>query len=183
MSGLPIQMAEYNTMDALGQPVDLSKRKTTFTANGTTVTSKAVLTEAEAATYTLRNVLSGDDQWDADNEGRILAAPTMVVGADRLTWSDLTGLAACYLLTIDGRATLTTDESVGYTAGSKVSVQSVSVSGILGRAITPETAVGISQPTANSQQPTASIYDLNGRLLAQPQKGINIQKGRKYMGK
>ena len=183
MSGLPIQMAEYNTMDAMGQPVDLSKRKTTFTANGTTVTSKAVLTEAEAATYTLRNVLSGDDQWDADNEGRILAAPTMVVGADRLTWSDLTGLAACYLLTIDGRATLTTDESVGYTAGSKVSVQSVSASGILGRAITPETAVGISQPTANSQQPTASIYDLNGRLLAQPQKGINIQKGRKYMGK
>ena len=181
MGGLPIQMAEYNTMDAQGQAVDLSKRKTTFTADGTTATSKAVLTAEEAATYTLQNVLSGTDQWDADGEGRILAAPTMTVGTDRLTWSDPTGMAACYLLTIDGSATLTTDESVDYSAGRQVCVQSVSAHGVLGRPITPETAVGISHATVSSQQHEAPIYDLGGRQMTSRQKGINIQKGRKYV--
>lgn len=46
--------------------------------------------------------------------------------------------------------------------------------------------LGISSPllpTANSQQPTAGIYDLQGRQLDQPQKGINIQQGKKFLSK
>ncbi|MDE6807380.1 MAG: hypothetical protein K2I98_02840, partial [Prevotella sp.] len=46
--------------------------------------------------------------------------------------------------------------------------------------------LGISSPlpsTANSQQPTAVIYDLQGRQLGQPQKGINIQQGKKFFSK
>ena len=180
MGGLPIQMAEYNTMDANGQPVDLSQRKTQFTADGKTVTSKAVLTAAEASAYTLRNVLSGIDQWDADGAGRILAAPQMTVAADQLTWSDPTGQAACYLVIVDGKAMLTTDEQVAYNGNSNVSVQSVSQYGVLGRPMTPAIATDIAHPTIATPQ-SAPVYNLQGQRLSQPQQGVNISKGRKFM--
>lgn len=185
MNGLPIQMAEYNTTNAQGQAVDLSKRKTSFTADGKTVTSKAVLTASEVSAYTVQNVLAGTDQWDADGAGRILDAPKMTVGTDRLTWSDPTGQAACYLVTIDGNATLTTDESVNYATGSQVCVQSISESGVLGRAITPEAAtLGITHHSSLiTDHSSLDVYDLQGRRLAQPQRGINIQQGRKFIGK
>ena len=180
MDGLPIQMAEYNTMDANGQPVDLSQRKTQFTADGKTVTSKAVLTAAEASAYTLRNVLSGTDQWDADAAGRILPAPRMTVATDRLTWTDLTGQAACYLVIVNGKATLTTDEQIAYDGSSDVSVQCVSQYGVLGRVVTPAIAAGIAQPTVATLQ-AAPVYNLQGQRLSQPQQGVNISDGRKFV--
>lgn len=181
MSGLPVQMAEYNTMDAAGQAVDLSKRKTSFTADGKTVTSKAVLTEAEAATYTVKNVLGGTDQWDADDAGRILNAPQMTVTADRLTWKDHTGQAACYLVVADGQATVTTDESAPYTTGQNISVQAISQQGVLGRRVTPATSLGISQAKAGDMP--SVTYSLQGIRQKSPQRGVNISQGKKYIQK
>ena len=180
MGGLPIQMAEYNTVDANGQPVDLSQRKTQFTADGKTVTSKAVLTAAEASTYTLQNVLSGTDQWDANGIGRILSAPKMTVATNHLSWSDPTGQAACYLVIVNGKATITTDEQIDYDGSSEISVQSISQYGVLGRPVTPATANSITQPTYNSQL-SSPTYNLQGQQLSQPQRGVNISKGRKFL--
>ena len=185
MGGLPIQMAEYNTRDAAGQPVDLSQRKTQFTADGKTVTSKAVLTEAEAATYTIQNVLSGSDQWQADQQGRILDAPVLAVSGPTLSWTDPTGLAACFLLTVDGRYYLQTGGSMTFGGGLgpvTVSVQSVSEQGVLGR---PATAEGI-QPTVSveavkSGAEAPATYSLSGTRLPQPRRGINISKGKKFI--
>ena len=180
MGGLPIQMAEYNTVDANGQPVDLSQRKTQFTADGKTVTSKAVLTAAEASAYTLRNVLSGTDQWDADAAGRILPAPQMTIGTGTLSWKDQTGLAACYLVIVNGKATLTTEEQMAYDGNSEFCVQSVSQYGVLGRPMTPAIAAGVVSPTHTAQHASA-IYNLQGQRLSQPQRGINIIKGQKFL--
>ena len=181
MSGLPVQMAEYNTVDASGNAVDLSQRKTTFTADGKTCTSKAVLTAVEADAYTLRNVLSGTDQWDADGVGTILPAPTLSIDGDHLSWSDQTGQAVCYLLCVDGKAMLTTDESAAYPAGSVVNIQCVSPNGVLGRLASTDPTVGIRQIQA--EQRAITTYDLQGRLLPQPQKGINIQQGKKILSR
>ncbi|MBQ8486262.1 MAG: hypothetical protein IJ533_01255 [Prevotella sp.] len=183
MDGLPTQMAEYNTTDAAGQAVDLSQRKTTFKNDkGETATSKAVLTAAEAAAYTLQNVLSGTDQWEADAAGRILAAPQMTVADGRLSWSDATGQAACYLVITNGQATLTTDEQMAYDGSSAVSVQSVSQHGVLGRPVTPATATAIRQQPTVSQQP-AAVYNLQGQRLSQPLRGISVSSGKKYLKK
>ena len=187
MGGLPIQMAEYNTRDAAGQPVDLSQRKTQFTADGKTVTSKAVLTEAEAATYTIQNVLSGADQWQADQQGRILDAPVLAVSGQTLSWTDPTEQAACFLLTIDGQCHILTGNAMTFDGGLgpvTVSVQSVSEQGVLGHAATtaaptPPTAVfGFAEDA-----PPSPTYSLSGTRLPSERKGINISKGKKFYKK
>lgn len=180
MGGLPIQMAEYNTMNAQGVAVDLAQRKTTFTADGKTTTTKAVLTEAEAAQYTIQNVLSGNDSWNADAEGEILSIPTLRIDGNQMTWSDNTGKAACYLVCISGVITLTTEESSVITPDSEVSVRCVSANGVLGRCANRYTATGISTPTKDNKG-TTPIYNLQGQRLLHPHKGINIQNGRKYV--
>lgn len=180
MDGLPIQMAEYNTTDAMGQAVDLSQRKTQFKAGSTTVTSKAVLTEAEASTYTLHNVLSGSDQWDADLQGRILPAPLLTVNNGNISWSDATGQAVCYLVITNGQATLTTSETMAYDGSNDVTVQAVSTSGILGRAVSAFETTAMPAVT-KAKTGATTYYDLLGRQHDQPRKGINLVKGKKYM--
>ena len=69
MNGLPSIFAEYNTMDANGNPLDISHRINRYyriTENNDTIwcTAKNVLTEEEAAQYTVKSVMSGDDQWE-----------------------------------------------------------------------------------------------------------------------
>ena len=185
MGGLPVQMAEYNTTDATGQPVDLSKRKTTFTANGKSAVSKAVLTEDEAAAYTIQNVLSGTDQWDADEAGRILPEPQLAVSDNQLTWSDASGRAACYLVIIDGQPTVTTAETATYKSGSTVSIQCVSESGVLGRPVTVDGQGNIHSAvsTVEGAAPSRAVYSLTGRRLSQPQRGVNIANRRKILMK
>lgn len=185
MDGLPVQMAEYNTMDATGQAVDLSKRKTTFTANGKSATSKAVLTEAEAAAYTIQNVLSGTDQWDADAAGRILPEPRLTVGDGQLSWSDTSRRAVCYLVITNGQAAVTTDETAAYTAGTTVSIQCVSENGVLGRVATVDAQGNIHSgiSTVNRTSTSGTYYSLTGQRLSQPRRGVNIASGRKFLVK
>lgn len=180
MGGLPVQMAEYNTTDATGQTVDLSQRKTQFTADGKSCTSKAVLTAAEASVYTLQNVLSGSDQWNADLQGRILSAPLLTVSNGQLSWYDATGQAVCYLVVTDGQPTLTTDESMAYDGTQSVTVQAVSSYGVLGRAATAAEATTV-PAVRMTQTPATSYYDLRGYQLPKPRKGINLVKGKKYI--
>ena len=182
MGGLPVQMAEYNTTDAFGKAVDLSKRKTTFTAGGETCTSKAVLTEAEAATYTIQNVLSGSDQWDADATGCILDAPQLTVSDTQLTWTDPTGQAACFLVITDGVALLTTDTQAAYDGSSQVSIQSVSEQGVLGRIITPEDVTSVNSiQQGNANQTKTPSYNIAGQRQGENAPGIHVSKGKKYI--
>ena len=179
MGGLPVQMAEYNTRDAQGQSVDLSRRKTIFTDdNGKTATSKAVMTEAEAAQYTIQNVLSGNDAWDADEEGSILQAPALQIDGKRMTWSDNTGKAVCYLVIANGTVTLTTEEAATITADGDVCVRSVSQNGVLGRCANRHTATGIGSIRKDHEK--TPLHNLRGQRLSRPQKGINIWNGKKF---
>lgn len=186
MGGLPTMMAEYNTRDADGQPVDLSHRKTLFTADGKTAVSRAELTAAEAAAYTVDNVLSGSDQWQADQQGRILDAPELTVDGPTLSWTDPTGQAACFLLTVDGSSIVLTAQSMTFSGGVKptsVTVRSVSEQGVLGRTAVAEgiqPIVGISEPTATDAGSTA-VYSLGGVRLSKPRHGLNISRGKKFI--
>ena len=69
MAGLPSVFAEYNTMDADGKALDLSKRINRYfriDEKKDTIwgTAKNVLTAAEAARYTVDAVMGGDDHWN-----------------------------------------------------------------------------------------------------------------------
>ena len=104
----------------------------------------------------------------------------MTVAADHLSWSDPTGQAVCYLVISNGKAMLTTDEQLAYDGSSDISVQSVSQYGVLGCAVTPAIAAGVTQPTIGAQ-PASPIYNLQGQRLSQPQQGVNISDGRKFV--
>ena len=171
MGGLPTQMAEYNTTDANGNAVDLSQRKTSFTAEGNTRSSKAVLGKVEADSYKLDYVLRGSDNWDADWRGFILPAPEISVNGNNVSWSDPTGFAQCYLVIADGVATVTTSTS---TTGSNVTVQCVSAYGVTGELASSANPTGISQTKAGIGVVARQYFTADGRQVQRLQHGLNI---------
>ncbi len=168
MGGKPIQMAEYNTLDANGNAVDLSQRRTLF--GGTA--SKAVLSKTEAVNdYKLDYVLRGSDNWDADWRGFILPAPEISVNGNNVSWSDPTGFAQCYLVIADGVATVTTSTSI---TGSNVTVQCVSAYGVTGELASSANPTGISQTKAGIGVVARQYFTADGRQEQRLQHGLNI---------
>jgi hypothetical protein len=55
--------------------VDLSQRRKSYTLSGTTVTLNPVLTDAQAATYTVSAVLGGSDNWQPQTLSAQITAP------------------------------------------------------------------------------------------------------------
>ena len=88
MNNVPKVFAEYKSVDANGKAVDLSKRRTSYTKGTTTVTLKPVLTDAEAAKYTIANVLYGTDNWRPDELARQVSAPVARQEGTLLKWND-----------------------------------------------------------------------------------------------
>ena len=170
MGALPVQMAEYNTVDANGNMVDLSQRKTSFTADGKTATSKAVLTPLEADNYKLDYMLRGSDEWDADWQGFILPAPQISVNGSNVSWNDPTGYAQCYLVVADGIATLTNQTTA---TGNYVTVQSVSAFGVLGEQASSANPTGITALKA-SEVVRRQYFTADGHQQSRLQHGVNI---------
>ena len=173
MGGLPIQMAEYQTMDANGNLVDLSQRKTSFTADGVTRSSKAVLTPREADSYKLSYMLTGSDGWDADWQGFILPAPSISVSGNTVSWYDATGYAQCFLVIVDGNATLTTDTSVN-ADGKHVTVQCVSAYGVAGEVASDGNPTAVYLTTTNAEVVSRQFYTADGRQVNRLQHGMTI---------
>jgi len=69
MGGLPKLWADYNTVDASGNKLDLSKRRNSYYStdkygNRMQCVAKNYLTSEEASQYTVENVLKGNDGWN-----------------------------------------------------------------------------------------------------------------------
>ena len=88
MNSVPKVFAEYKSVNGSGVLVDLSKRRTTYTKDATTVTLKPVLTDAEAARYTVANVLTGTDSWQPQTLTAQVAAPAVTLEGNTLRWND-----------------------------------------------------------------------------------------------
>ena len=173
MGGLPVQMAEYNTTDANGNAVDLSQRKTSFTADGKTATSKAVLTPLEADGYKLDYMLRGTDEWDADWQAFILPAPNVYVTGGTVSWRDATGYAQCYLVIVGGQAMLTTDTSRA-DDGQTVTVHAVSAYGVLSEQASSAHPSGITPLKAGVQVADRQYFTADGRRVSRLQHGVNV---------
>ncbi|HLP42485.1 MAG TPA: pectinesterase family protein [Fibrobacteria bacterium] len=87
MNTNPQVFAEYRSITASGSLIDLSRRRGSY-AKGVTVTLNPVLTDAEAARYTVANVLSGNDNWQPQNLVRQVAAPVVSLAGSQATWAD-----------------------------------------------------------------------------------------------
>ena len=180
MGGLPVLWADYNTVDANGNPVDLSLREDTYwvEVNGERVYQKAknYLTPEEAAQYTIKNVMGGDDNWQPDLLCEACDTPAPVYQENKISWEAIP-YAICYVVTKDGEvATITTETSFAITdQSSTYQVQAVNENGGLstkGLATTSD-AIRSMENHGTPATPTAT-YSIDGRRMNQPTHGITI---------
>ena len=194
----PKLFAEYNTMDADGQPVDLNNRRTTYKvdddklAPGETspVTRQAILSAEEAARYTYEAVTSGNDDWNPRKFFEPVEAPAEVVYANgKLTWKAVP-YAICYLvMDAEGNVVgMTKDAAYAIAEAGTYTLRSVNEYGSLGEStnfeVTEAMTTGI-QAEKIIQVPfgETQVYDLQGRKMAdgQLQRGIYLLNGRKMI--
>ncbi|MCR4958042.1 MAG: Ig-like domain-containing protein [Prevotella sp.] len=194
----PKLFAEYNTMDADGQPVDLNNRRTTYKvdddklAPGETspVTRQAILSAEEAAKYTYEAVTSGNDDWNPRKFFEPVEAPAEVVYANgKLTWKAVP-YAICYLvMDAEGNVVgMTKDDEYAIAEAGTYTLRSVNEYGSLGEStnfeVTEAMTTGI-QAEKNIQVPfvETQVYDLQGRKMAdsQLQRGIYLLNGKKMI--
>lgn len=194
----PKLFAEYNTMDADGQPVDLNNRRTTYKvdddklAPGETspVTRQAILSAEEAAKYTYEAVTFGNDDWNPRKFFEPVEAPAEVVYANgKLTWKAVP-YAICYLV-IDAEGNvvgMTKVNEYAIAEAGTYTLRSVNEYGSLGEStnfeVTEDMTTGI-QDEKNIQVPCVEtqVYDLQGRKMtdSQLQRGIYLLNGKKMI--
>lgn len=181
MGGLPVLWADYNTMDGNGNPVDLSQREDTYyytnsDGSKTYGTAKNYLTAEEAAQYTVKNVLSGTDNWQPNIITESCAAPVATLSADKstITW-EAVPYAICYVVVKNGNeVSFTTETSVTAEAGAEYMVYAANEQGGLSAGSNPNATAIKQVDRANAQ--IVAIYSVNGTRMTQLQKGINIVK-------
>ena len=151
MGAIPAVFADYGTMDASGNPVDLSERISNYeydvkdaagnVTNTVTGTAKKSLSDAEAATYTYENViLRSGDTWDPRiiSEAPEKPANVILTGSE-LTWDNVP-FSRVYVVIRNNKVIgfSTTNQYSDATAGSGVSytydVQAASEYGALSEA-------------------------------------------------
>lgn len=182
MGGLPVLWADYNTVDINGNPVDLSHRRDTYYKVDTTTgekiygTAKNYLTDEEAAQYTVKNVMSGDDNWQPDVLCEACDAPQPTIKNGKIEWPAVP-YSICYVITKDGKVEgFTTATSCYYTAGSEYTIQAANEYGGLSqaaKAIDGGTDGISAETTVESFAPTA-FYTIDGKLTNGTAKGLNI---------
>ena len=179
MGGLPVLWADYNTVDANGDPVDLSQRRDTYyytDSNGNRVygTAKNFLTPEEAAQYTVKNVMGGTDNWQPEKLCEACEAPQPVMDETHIQW-EAVPYAICYVVTRDGEVvSITTDTSYPMADSGTYYVQAVNEYG----GLSPKgyaSTVGINQPKQQGHTTSGKkTYAIDGRSLSHPFRGINI---------
>ncbi|UKM64836.1 pectinesterase family protein [Flavobacteriaceae bacterium GSB9] len=88
MNVVPNRFAEYKSLTSSGIEVDLSQRRTDYTKDATSVTLDPTLDEAEAAQYTIQNVLAGEDAWQPKLATEQAEAPELSISESVLTWNN-----------------------------------------------------------------------------------------------
>ena len=184
MGGLPAIWADWNTTDARGNLLDLSMRRDTYykIVDGEKVYGKAKnsLTDGEAAQYTIKNVLSGDDNWDPTVKTEACESPSATLKDGIISWDEVP-YAICYLVTRGG-------EVVGFTTATTLNVNSNRSSepymiqsvnefgGLSAKTVVSEASSAIETIEAVDGSEIIGVYDLHGYRLSAPVKGVNIVK-------
>ena len=100
MGTLKTHFYEHNSMDANGDAIDLSSRVKPSTS---TNTYTPVLTDEEAAKFTIENVMGGTDSWLPTEECVTLAAPTgLNISGSTFSWNAVED-ARCYVIFKNGQ--------------------------------------------------------------------------------
>ena len=101
MGVVPGLFAEYGSVTSTGTAVDVSMRKTSFTYSGVTTPVNPWLSAAQAATYTIDNVLGGTDAWQPRLYTDQAAVPVISLNGATISWAD-NNYTLCWAVFKDG---------------------------------------------------------------------------------
>jgi pectin methylesterase-like acyl-CoA thioesterase len=176
-----VLLAEYNSKQADGTAVDVSKRKSSFSKDGTsTATCNPVLTASEAAKYTVDGVFGS---WKPNLLTTQIAAPVASKSGLTLKWDDNTN-ALCWVVFKDGKYfKCVTTPSVEMTSGSgEYTVRAANEMGGLGASSNAVNADGTPVVTSTnltntcnySVQPNTSVKNLVSITIPSNAKGATL---------
>ena len=183
MGGLPELWADYNTVDADGNPLDLSQRESYYyyidRSTGNKVEKfnvKNFLTDEEAAQYTLKNVIGGEDNWQPNLMCEPCDKPVVKSDGKKLVWEPVP-YAICYVVTKDGVVVgFTTETSFdGYAEGETWQVQAVNeYGGLSAKADVNSSATNISESSNPAKSGIDAVYSISGTRMSAPRQTVNI---------
>ena len=179
MGGLPVLWADYNTVDADGNPVDLSQRRDTYyyvNDNGERIygTAKNYLTDEEAAQYTIKNVVGGSDSWQPDLMCEACEAPQPEMKDGVVSWQPVP-FAICYVVTCNDEVVgFTTQTSYPVAAEGVYQVQAVNEYGGLSLKATADDGTGVDNNVLRMPASVTAIYGADGTRRSQLTPGLNI---------
>ena len=183
MGGLPELWADYNTVDADGNPLDLSQRESYYyyidRSTGNKVEKfnvKNYLTDEEAAQYTLKNVMGGEDNWQPNLMCEPCDKPVVKSDGKKLVWEPVP-YAICYVVTKDGIVVgFTTETSFdGYAEGEIWQVQAVNeYGGLSAKADVNSSTTDISESSMSAKPGIDAVYSISGTRMSAPRQTVNI---------
>ena len=183
MGGLPELWADYNTLDADGNPLDLSQRESYYyyidRSTGNKVEKfnvKNYLTDEEAAQYTLKNVMGGEDNWQPNLMCEPCDKPVVKSDGKKLVWEPVP-YAICYVVTKNGVVVgFTTETSFdGYAEGESWQVQAVNeYGGLSAKADVNSSATNISESSNPAKSGIDAVYSISGTRMSAPRQTVNI---------
>ena len=180
--------AEYNSMDADGNAISLTGRKTSFKG----VANNPVLTEDEAAAYTPEAIFNGD--WRPQVIATQVTAPKAELKDGVITWTPANDGATAYAIFKDGNFlgitienSWTVEEAAGaprrtgeesQTTGYTIRAANSRGGFGLEAEVSPATGISAIETELGGDM---KIYDLNGRRVMTPTKGVYIINGKKVV--
>lgn len=181
MGVVPALFAEYNSMDADGNAVDLTNRKSSYHDRGTDTygTCQNVLSAEEASRYTYESVIGGKDGWNPRSKFEDLDAPANVKSsAEKVTW-DKSPYAICYVVYKDGEMIDQTTDlqyALPCTANDTITVRAVNEYGHQSQSATAtfDGSTGINAAVSTTSSTVKAVYDTAGRRSTLSSKGIKI---------
>ncbi len=174
MSNLTTHFYEYNSMDKDGNKLDLTKR-----GNSDSSVNKytPVLTDAEAAEFTVHNILGGDDGWEPATMTVLPEAPKdFALAAGKLSWQATTGAIGYVIYNGDkflGNVTETTFDLKDMDETAQYTVAAVNEMGGQGSAAKLSPVTGINAPDAATDSHSSdAVYTISGQRVANGVKGL-----------
>lgn len=136
MGTVPAIFAEYNSVDAHGNVLDLSQRKTEYQGRGETPevgTCRASITENEANQLIYENIIPGNDGWNPRKIMDELPSPENIQWKNgTLSWTAVNN-AAGYVVVADGSLYVTEKALLKMKPAKEVVIYAVSRFGALGK--------------------------------------------------
>ena len=182
--GLPAVWAVYDLSDKNGNPRSTESRHMYYNDTTPQWWCKNSLTDAEAAEYTVANVLRGNDDWLPEQICEQTASPVIANVEGSLTWEPVP-YAICYLILKDGKA-LDFTTATSYLADEKAtySVKAISEYGVLSNAsnAVEVTVIGSGISNVVNARPAtadAPAYNIAGQRISDNARGIVIKNGMK----